>query len=684
MFLMSDFVPHKKTGKTISNIFNHSLLTDEKCRDILDETLVTEPHKKKINVKNVFVDLEVFSGNAQNTGSIFDAVDNTETSIGRFYLKELLTNPIDDINEIKERQDICKSILDNEKLYDSLCESLSKINKLEKSIVWLLKKKSNEEARLINSVYFKHKYLKVLNTNENFLMLYNYFKIIFSPMYGLLSPVIFLILPFLYIKFFTNVKFSFETYFKIFKMSFFSFGMPSTGGGNILGGGSSKSLGYTRIFSLILSFIIYVQNVVSSFEISMNTNEIINELHSKLNSLNSFMETSYDICESTKKIFNRESLTHCLPELTNPLFKTVPSIFTNKGKVLITYGIVDKCPGVLDLLKYIGEVDCYLSICKLVKSGFYSFPKFSLSKKPLIHVKQLWHPYLNPKSSVKNDVKIGGDNNPNNLVITGPNAGGKSTFIKSVTLFLLFGQSLGIVPGNEAEFTPFKLLNTYLNIPDCKGKESLFEAEMHRARDHIRELESLDSNSKAFLVMDEIFSSTNPEEGISGGYAIAKKLGEFKNSVTLLTTHFSYLTKLENNTNNYMAYKIPINRVDGRIEYPYKLKRGVSDQFIALELLKHKGFDNDIIENAVEICKNIDMSAYKNIEQSKKEETHSESDVSPPPPTPPNTESPKPAKTSLNPSLSSPSPPTSSPPSPSPSGTGTEVPASEEDSVDGK
>ena len=400
MFLMSDFVPHKKTGKTISGIFNHSALTDEICRDILDETLVTKPHEKKINVKNVFVDLEVFSGNAQNSGSIFDAVDNTETSIGRFYLKELLINPIDDVNEIKERQDICRAILDNEKLYDSLCGSLSEINKLEKSIVWLLKKKSNEEARLINSVYFKHKYLKVLNKNENFLMLYNYFKIIFSPMYGLLSPVIFLILPFLYIKFFTNVKFSFDTYFKIFKMSFFSFGMPS-GGGNILGGGSSKSLGYTRIFSLILSFIIYVQNVVSSFEVSINTNEIINELHSKLNNLNKFMETSYDICESTKKIFNRESLSHCLPELTNPLFKTIPSIFTNKGKVLITYGIVDKCPGVLDLLKYIGEIDCYLSICKMVKTGFYSFPKFSLSKKPIIHVKELWHPYLNPKKPLK-------------------------------------------------------------------------------------------------------------------------------------------------------------------------------------------------------------------------------------------------------------------------------------------
>ena len=89
MFSMKSTLFPKK-WKTASGIFNHSVLTEEKCRDILDETLKTEP--KKINVKNVFNDLEVFSGNAENTGS-FDSIDNTETSIGRYYLKDMINNP---------------------------------------------------------------------------------------------------------------------------------------------------------------------------------------------------------------------------------------------------------------------------------------------------------------------------------------------------------------------------------------------------------------------------------------------------------------------------------------------------------------------------------------------------------------------------------------------------------------
>ena len=139
--------------------------------------------------------------------------------------------------------------------------------------------------------------------------------------------------------------------------------------------------------------------------------------------------------------------------------------------------------------------------------------------------------------------------------------------------------------------TPFSLINTYLNIPDCKGKESLFEAEMYRARNHITDINTLSDGKFSFIVMDEIFSSTNPEEGISGGYAIAEKLASFDNSISIITTHFTYLTNLEKG-GKYKNYKIPIERdSSNNICYKYKLVPGVSKQFIALELLKNKGFD---------------------------------------------------------------------------------------------
>ena len=233
------------------------------------------------------------------------------------------------------------------------------------------------------------------------------------------------------------------------------------------------------------------------------------------------------------------------------------------------------------------------------------FPKYIENENPLINAKQLYHHYLtNP---VKNNILIGRKNH-NNVLITGPNAGGKSTFIKSLSLNVIFSQTLGISFCKSLEITPFSLVNTYLNIPDCKGKESLFEAEMHRARDHIKKLNSLDNSKFSFIVMDEIFNSTNPQEGISGAYAIAEKLATFKNSISIITTHFSFLTNLETNS-KFKNYKIPIERDnEDSIVYPYKLTSGVSNQYIALELLRNKGFDNDLVNNAENICKNLNLA----------------------------------------------------------------------------
>ena len=267
------------------------------------------------------------------------------------------------------------------------------------------------------------------------------------------------------------------------------------------------------------------------------------------------------------------------------------------------------------ILEYIGYLDSIVSTVNLHKEFSnkrcqYCLPKILSKDTPEIEANDIWHSFLDPKNVIGNDIMVGGSS-PNNIVITGPNAGGKSTFIKSLTQGILFAQTLGIVPALKFNYTPFHHINTYLNIPDCKGKESLFEAEMHRARDHISKLKSLGNDEFAFVVMDEILSSTNPEEGIAGGYAIGESLGSFKNSISCITTHYSYITNLDK-TSDFANYKIPITRdQDKNIIYPYKLIKGVSTQYIALELLKQKGFDKDLVDRAMNVCENLDLANHQ-------------------------------------------------------------------------
>ena len=101
--------------------------------------------------------------------------------------------------------------------------------------------------------------------------------------------------------------------------------------------------------------------------------------------------------------------------------------------------------------------------------------------------------------------------------------------------------------------------------------------------------------------MDEIFSSTNPVEGISGAYAVAKKISQDQGAMLLFTTHFVYLTKLAKKVpDRFINYKMNVTRNEnGDIEFPYKLESGISKQFVALELLKKSGYDADVIEEAL-------------------------------------------------------------------------------------
>mgnify|MGYP001447971648 FL=1 len=551
--LLNSKISHHKNIDMINAIVNLSL----------EQNIVQE---------NVYNDLEIFKGLENEDESIFNVIDKTYTIFGNIYIKNLLKTPIKNMDILKTRQNIFNKI-DN-KLLSSIQDKLKTIKELEEDVLWILRERNPEETKIIDSVYFTNKYFKMANSNEDIMTIYSLFSIFFAPVYGIISPIVFFILPYLYLYFFAKVKIGFKTYFEIFKVSIF-------GGLNMF---SSKKGGITQYFSVMLSIIIYFQNFANTIKIAKSNYNIINAIHRKLNKLNKFIQTCEELFKETEGIFKLDKLDVFSKDLTNDLFNNEPSLLSNKGKILVTFKNVE----VIEHSRYknyfnlLGEIDSYCSVVSLVKhleqNNFnVCYTKYKSEVKPVIELKGLWHPYLSSSKSsdevICNSISLGGSN-PNNIVLTGPNAGGKSTFIKAVSLSILFSHTFGISFSKEAIITPLSLINTYLNIPDCKNKESLFEAEMHRSRNYLKMLTELDKNDFSFIVMDEIFSSTNPEEGISGAYAICNKLSEYDNSISIITTHYNYLTNLEKE-GKFKNYHIPITRNEqSEIVYPYILKEG--------------------------------------------------------------------------------------------------------------
>jgi DNA mismatch repair ATPase MutS len=250
----------------------------------------------------------------------------------------------------------------------------------------------------------------------------------------------------------------------------------------------------------------------------------------------------------------------------------------------------------LDALYRLDSLTTLLEVKNLLNMSYISYG--SCEDDNILLLKELWHPSLHPDKIVKNNVVKNIHNR--NMIITGPNAGGKSTLVKAILTNIIMGQTITMNCATQSIFVPFSLITSQINVPDCKGKESLFQAEMNRCKKVFERLKNVEQGKRAIVFMDEILSSTNPIEGIAGSYAILKNLTKYDNCAVVFTTHYNYLSKLEKVTEKiYMNYKMNVRVEDDDIDFLYTLSRGVSNQYIALKLLEKEGFDKEIISDAL-------------------------------------------------------------------------------------
>ncbi len=131
--------------------------------------------------------------------------------------------------------------------------------------------------------------------------------------------------------------------------------------------------------------------------------------------------------------------------------------------------------------------------------------------------------------------------------------------------------------------------------------------------DDINLYSSVDKNQKSIIFLDELFNSTNIVEGVAASYSICNMLSTIPTNLTVFATHFLYLCKLAK-TKKYINYKFEAEctTVDNKLNiyFPYKIKKGISNQYIALEILKLNNFNEKIINDAINIKEKI-MSLKK-------------------------------------------------------------------------
>ena len=306
-----------------------------------------------------------------------------------------------------------------------------------------------------------------------------------------------------------------------------------------------------------------------------------------------------------KELFNPESeqtsanLKKLINFIQSSSFVGSPSyILSQQGKILATYHLLMRTQNeLIPYMQAFGQIDAHLSTFKLYQeyknhpNAHFCLVNFVDNDTPQVNAQEFWHPVIGADSVVTNNLALGKTYNRANLIITGPNAGGKTTSLMSLIINIIMAQSFGIAPSSALTITPFAKIHSYLDITtNLIEGESLFKAEINRAKALKESVNSCQPGQKAFTIIDEIFSGTAPDVASKVGFKFADQIGKVDHSMTIITTHFPRLTDLEEETNNYQNYKVADAHIaeDGTITYPFKLIPGKSTQNIAEHMLEHE------------------------------------------------------------------------------------------------
>ena len=282
-------------------------------------------------------------------------------------------------------------------------------------------------------------------------------------------------------------------------------------------------------------------------------------------------------------------------------FKGKPSYYLSlQGKIIEVHNEFTAIKHhFIPLWEAIGDIDAQLSTIKILtespKNAFCQ-PVWIDAQYPELVSNNFWHPYINHEKVIKNSIAIGKVHNAPNILITGSNAGGKTTTLAALMIGQIMAQSIGIAPAKSLHCTPFAQLHTYLDIAtNLAENESLFMAQANRAEKLQNSIKTCLPKQKSFSILDEIFTGTRADFASQASFEFAQQLGSMPQSMCILATHFPQLTQLENLKQfiNYKTADAYFNQ-NHELIYTYKIMPGVSEQNIAKYILQQKGIIHNV------------------------------------------------------------------------------------------
>ncbi|MGL4914071.1 MAG: MutS-related protein, partial [Romboutsia sp.] len=251
--------------------------------------------------------------------------------------------------------------------------------------------------------------------------------------------------------------------------------------------------------------------------------------------------------------------------------------------------VIKKSENFKSIYEFIGTIDALIGVASFRDSlQYYVTPFLSISNSKnenILDFTDIYHPLI--KKPVTNNGSF-----EQGILLTGSNASGKSTFIKTVAINAILAQTIYTCCAKEYNSSFFNIYTSMALKDDIFSSESYYIVEIKSLK---RIIDNMNDKIPCLCFVDEILRGTNTIERIASSCEVLRYLGN-SNCICFAATHDIELTHLLNdNFDNYHFEEIITNK---DIRFDYKLHKGRAQTRNAIKLLEFMGYDDDIVFNA--------------------------------------------------------------------------------------
>ncbi len=250
----------------------------------------------------------------------------------------------------------------------------------------------------------------------------------------------------------------------------------------------------------------------------------------------------------------------------------------------------------LDTARALAHLDVYASLGEVASRRDYVRPE--ILEEPLLDIRSGRHPIVEAAMQtpfVPNDCVLDTENQQE-IIITGPNASGKSTFLRQVALITLMAQIGSFVPARAAKIGIVDRIFTRVGAQDDLATgQSTFTVEMNETANILN-----NATPRSLVILDEVGRGTSTYDGLSIAWAVAEYLHEL-GPKTLFATHYHHLNELEERLPRVKNYRIAVKEDGDHIIFLRRIIRGGTDRSFGIQVARLAGLPPIVINRAKEL-----------------------------------------------------------------------------------